>query len=59
MRIAFISANRELLPDACIPLGLLYIMAATPPRHEKALVDLAFSEDVSRQLASELGEFRP
>ena len=59
MRIAFISANRELLPDACIPLGLLYVLAATPPHHEKKLIDLAFAEDVNELLANELLHFAP
>jgi len=59
VRIAFISANREKLPDACIPLGLLYVMASTPARHDKKLIDLAFVNDPHICLASELGEFRP
>jgi len=42
MRIAFISANREQLPDAVIPLGILSVMAATPARHEKLFWDLCF-----------------
>ena len=42
MRIAFVSGNREKLPDACGPLGLLYVMASTPRRHERALFDLCF-----------------
>jgi len=59
MRIAFVSANRELLPDACIPLGLLYVLAATPSHHEKKLIDLAFAEDVGGLLADELQKFTP
>ena len=59
MRIAFVSANRELLPDACIPLGLLYVLAATPSHHEKKLIDLAFAEDVGGLLADELQKFKP
>jgi len=42
MKIAFVSGNREKLPDACVPLGLLYVMASTPRRHERALLDLCF-----------------
>ncbi len=45
MRIAFVSANRETMPDAVIPFGLLHVMAATPARHERALVDLCFEPD--------------
>ena len=59
MRIAFVSANREMLPDACIPLGLLYVLAATPSHHEKKLIDLAFAEDVNDLIADELQKFRP
>ena len=59
MRIAFISANRELLPDACIPLGLLYVLAATPSHHEKKLIDLVFADDVNELLADELQNFAP
>ncbi len=42
MRIAFVSGNREKLPDSIIPLGMLYVMASTPDRHEMVLVDLCF-----------------
>ncbi len=42
MRIAFVSGNREKLPDAIIPLGMLYVMASTPDGHENVLVDLSF-----------------
>jgi radical SAM superfamily enzyme YgiQ (UPF0313 family) len=59
MRVAFVSGNREQLPDAVIPLGLLYVMAATPERHERALVDLCFVEDPRETLARELAEAPP
>ncbi len=45
MKVAFVSGNREKLPDAVIPLGLPYVMASTPGCHEKALLDLCFEED--------------
>jgi radical SAM superfamily enzyme YgiQ (UPF0313 family) len=45
VKISFISGNRERLPDAVVPLGLLYIMASTPDHHEKKLIDLCFAED--------------
>ena len=45
MRIAFVSGNREKLPDACVPLGLLYVMASTPRRHERTLFDLCFEQE--------------
>jgi len=59
VRIAFISANREKMPDACIPLGLLYVMASTPARHHKKLIDLAFVTDAHAYLTAELVEFEP
>ncbi len=59
MRIAFVSGNRELLPDAVIPLGLLYVMAATPARHEKVLWDLCFEPDPQATLAQRLAAFQP
>ena len=47
----FVSGNREKLPDAVIPIGLLYIMANTPDEHDKALVDLCFADDPCGTLA--------
>ena len=44
MRVAFVSGNREQLPDAVIPLGLLCVAASVPARHEKTLLDLCFEE---------------
>ncbi len=59
MKIAFVSANQEKLPDACIPLGLLYVMAATSERHEKVLWDLCFEDDPHAFLRAQLAEFQP
>jgi len=59
MRIAFVSANRENMPDAVIPLGLLYVMAACPDRHEKVLLDLCFEADPLAFLEQRLADFRP
>lgn len=59
MRIAFVSGNREKMPDAVIPLGLLYIMASTPDRHEKVLWDLCFEDDPNASLAERLVAFAP
>ncbi len=42
MRVAFVSGNREKLPDAIVPLGMSYVMASTPDRYKKVLVDLCF-----------------
>ena len=59
MRIAFVSGNRERLPDAVTPLGLLYVMASTPERHEKVLVDLCFEEDPKAALHAALTRLQP
>jgi len=59
MRIAFISANRENMPDAVIPIGLLYVMASTPDRHERLLWDLCFEADPLATVARDLQEHRP
>jgi len=59
MKIAYLSANREKLPDAVIPLGLLYVMGATPDHHEKELWDLCFEDDPVASLRARLEAFRP
>ena len=59
MKIAFVSGNREKLPDAVVPLGILYVMAATPDRHEKKLVDLCFERKPEEALREELERLKP
>ncbi len=59
MRIAFISANRENMPDAVIPIGLLQVMAAVPERHEKLFWDLCFESDPFAAVADKLREHQP
>jgi radical SAM superfamily enzyme YgiQ (UPF0313 family) len=59
MRIAFVSGNREKLPDAVIPLGVLYVMASTPEHHDKLLVDLCFEAEPAVALRERLAAFRP
>jgi radical SAM superfamily enzyme YgiQ (UPF0313 family) len=59
MKVAFVSGNREELPDAAIPFGLLYVMANTPERHERILVDLCFEEKACVALRRELSGFQP
>jgi B12 binding domain len=59
MRIAFISANREMMPDAVIPLGVLSVMAATPGHHEKIFWDLCFEADPLGTVARNLRESQP
>ncbi|MDG2154937.1 MAG: radical SAM protein [Gammaproteobacteria bacterium] len=59
MKIAFISGNREKLPDAVVPIGLLYIMANTPDCHDKELIDLCFVDDPDAHLKETLGKMSP
>ena len=59
MRIAFVSANRERLPDEVVPVGLLYVMASTPAHHETVLWDLCFEEAPQDFLGARLREFQP
>jgi len=59
MRIAFISANRETMPDAVIPLGILAVMAVTPERHEKLFWDLCFEPDPLGTVTRNLRESQP
>src|SRR5512146_3328613 len=59
MRIAFISANRENMPDAVIPIGLLQVMAAVPEQHEKLFWDLCFESDPLAAVADHLRRQQP
>jgi len=59
MRIAFVSGNRETLPDAVIPLGLLYVAASTPEHHEKRVWDLCFEPAPHAALAAHLQAWPP
>lgn len=59
MRVVFVSANRETLPDAVIPLGILCVMASLPVRHERELCDLCFDDDPLPHLAAHVRDFRP
>ncbi|HIF98656.1 MAG TPA: radical SAM protein [Myxococcales bacterium] len=59
MRISLISGNRERLPDAVIPLGLLYVSASIQKEHTSQLLDLCFEERPMEALAAHLAEFAP
>ena len=59
MKVAFVSANRERLPDAVTPLGLLTVMASVPERHDRILVDLCFEGEPAWALAAALRSFKP
>ena len=59
MRIAFVSANREVLPDPVVPLGLLCVMSSTPQRHQKQLIVLCFEDEPVAALTASLRALRP
>jgi len=59
MKIAFLSLNRETLPDPGIPLGLLYVMANAPPEHTRALWDLCFEADPVAHTRARIRSFQP
>ena len=59
MRVALVSGNREKLPDAVIPFGLLYVAASIPAHHTRKFVDLCFEDDPTAALAAQLSEFEP
>ena len=59
MRIAFVSGNREKMPNAVTPLGLLYVIASTPDHHDKEFIDLCFESDPGAVLGRRLAAFKP
>ncbi len=59
MRIAFVAGNQEQMPDPVLPLGVLQVMAATAPEHERTLVDLCFEGEPERALGDALSRFLP
>lgn len=59
MRIAFVSPNRERLPDPVLPLGILYMMSVAGEAHEKTLIDLCFEDTPLDFLARRLEAFAP
>jgi len=59
MRVAFVSGNREVLPDAAIPIGILSVVANVPGRHEKTFIDLCFEDEPFEALARRLRDFEP
>jgi hypothetical protein len=59
LKVAFVSGNREQLPDAVTPLGLLSLIAATADRHEGALVDLCFEDEPEQAVARQLAQLQP
>jgi radical SAM superfamily enzyme YgiQ (UPF0313 family) len=59
VKIAFVSGNREKLPDAVVPIGILGVMTCTPDHHEKHLLDLCFERHPFEFLRRSLEGLRP
>ncbi|MCP4039692.1 MAG: radical SAM protein [bacterium] len=59
MRVLFVSGNREKLPDAVIPLGILWVASSLSDRHTKSVVDLCFEDAPLEFLREQLQGFRP
>ncbi len=59
MRVLFVSGNREKLPDAVVPLGLLYVMASVSEEHPNRLLDLCFEERPMEALKEGILDFQP
>jgi radical SAM superfamily enzyme YgiQ (UPF0313 family) len=59
LRIAFVSPNREQMPDPVLPIGVLYMMAVVGDRHDKTLIDLCFEERPFDHLGARLDAFAP
>lgn len=60
MKILFINANQERLPDPVPPIGVAYIAAAIHHHgHECSLFDLNFYNDFSDSLAEKIIAYKP
>ena len=59
MKVAFVNGNRETMPDAAIPLGLLYVASNTPERHAQIWIDLCFEAEPADVLKQRIREFQP
>lgn len=59
MKVAFVSANRETMPDAVVPLGMLSVIANAPSHCQCELWDLCFETQPNASLARRLHEFCP
>lgn len=59
MRIAFISANQEKLPDPVVPLGLFYIMGSISDEFSKEFWDLCFEAEPLDYVKKKIQEVNP
>jgi radical SAM superfamily enzyme YgiQ (UPF0313 family) len=59
MRVLVVSANREVMPQAVVPLGAISVAAAAREAHEVALLDLCFEADPLEAARRAVREARP
>ena len=59
MKIAFISANREKMPEPVVPYGLLCLIRCLPADEQYELWDLCFLDDPFSYVATSLTRFKP
>lgn len=59
MKVAFVSGNREKLPDAVVPYGILCVIANIPKHHSITLLDLCFEDEPGDVLSQHLRELQP
>ncbi|WP_372368028.1 lipid biosynthesis B12-binding/radical SAM protein [Candidatus Uabimicrobium sp. HlEnr_7] len=60
MKILFINANQERMPDPVPPIGVAYVAAAAKQRgHESSLFDLNFYTDFADSLYEKIREYEP
>jgi len=59
MRVLLVSANREKLPSAVVPIGVLSVAAAVRDAHEVSVLDLCFEDDPLGAVATAIERFRP
>ncbi|MCH2185575.1 radical SAM protein [Myxococcota bacterium] len=59
MKVAFVSGNREQLPDPVIPLGIITVATNLPASHPRVLVDLCFEDHPIAALSARLQDFEP
>ncbi|WP_394822002.1 B12-binding domain-containing radical SAM protein [Pendulispora albinea] len=59
MRVLLVSANREKLPSAVVPLGVLSVAAAVREAHDVEVLDLCFEDDPLAVLEKTIAAVRP
>jgi radical SAM superfamily enzyme YgiQ (UPF0313 family) len=59
MRVLLVSANREMLPQPVVPLGVLAVASALRDEHDVRIADLCFEEEPATALRDAVREARP